>query len=197
MPGKNSSGNKSKRTRNWVVVVYPDSAPDNWREYLDSLMIEWIESPLHEFDTESTGEVKKAHWHVLLMFGGMKTYDQVVEVVEPLNCTVPQRCLSVKGTVRYMAHLDNPDKHQYLPSEIVGHGGVDLADFLRPSASQRYDLINDMCDYVKDNGIVEFQDLMDFARREHREDWLPLLCDNSAYVMGQYIKSQRHRQQGR
>ena len=63
----------SDRTRNWTVVVYPESAPDNWREYVDDLHIEWVESPLHEFDSNATGEVKKPHWHLLLMFGGVKS----------------------------------------------------------------------------------------------------------------------------
>lgn len=59
MAGNKSSGNKVSRTRNWSIVLYPDSAPANWREYLDSLQIEWIESPLHEFDVNPDGELKK------------------------------------------------------------------------------------------------------------------------------------------
>lgn len=187
----------SDRTRNWTVVVYPESAPDNWREYLDDLHIEWVESPLHEYDTNATGEVKKPHWHVLLMFGGVKSYEQVMEVIQPLRCPIPQRCHNAKAMVRYMAHLDNPDKHQYSVSDIVAHGGVDISELLRPSSSERYALIREMVAYVKDNGITEFQDLMDYASMERFDDWFPLLCDNSAYVVGNYIKSQRHRLEGR
>lgn len=187
----------SDRTRNWTVVVYPESAPDNWRDYLDDLHIEWVESPLHEFDTNPTGEVKKPHWHVLLLFGGVKSYEQVMEVIQPLRCPIPQRCHNAKSMVRYMAHLDNPDKHQYSVSDIVAHGGVDISELLRPSASERYTLIREMVAYVKKNGITEFQDLMDYASVERFDDWFPLLCDNSAYVVGNYIKSQRHRLEGR
>jgi len=28
---------------------------------------------------------------------------------------------------------------------------------------------------------------------ERFDDWFPLLCDNSAYIMDSYIKSNRHR----
>lgn len=193
MSGSKSSGNKTARTRNWNIIVYPDSAPANWREYIDDLHIEWIESPLHDADLNATGEHKKPHWHVLLMFGGMKTYEQVCEVIEPLKCPVPQKCLSAKGSVRYMAHLDNPEKHQYSISEIKSHGGVDLNDMLKPSATERYGMIREMCAFVRDNGITEFQDLMDYAMDEKFETWFPLLCDSCAYVVGTYIKSQRHR----
>lgn len=193
MAGNKSSGNKDCRTRNWSIVLYPDSAPSDWRDILDNLHIEWVESPLHDKDLNADGELKKAHWHILLLFGGVKSYEQVCEVVAPLNCPVPQRCHNAKALVRYMAHLDNPDKAQYNQSDIVPHGGVDIADLLRPSSSERYTIINEMIAYVKDNDVIEFQDLMDYARSNEFERWFPLLCDNSAYVVNQYIKSQRHR----
>lgn len=195
MPNKKSRG--SDRTRNWTVVVYPESAPVNWRDFLEDLHIEWVESPLHEFDTDATGEVKKPHWHVLLLFGGVKSYEQVLEAVAPLNCPVPQRCHNSRAMVRYMAHLDNPDKYQYPVSGIIAHGGVDLSELLRPSSSERYSIIREMCDYVRVNGVIEFQDLMDYAMCHRFDDWFPLLCDSSAYVVGQYIKSQRHRMGGK
>lgn len=186
----------SDRTRNWTVVVYPDSAPENWQQLLDDLHIEWVESPLHEFDANATGEVKKPHWHVLLLFGGVKSYEQVCEVVKPLNCPIPERCHNAKALVRYMAHLDNPEKFRYSVGDIKAHGGVDIAELLRPSSSERYTIIDEMAEYVKAQHITEFQDIFDYARKEKFDTWFPLLCDNSAYVVGQYIKSQRHRSGG-
>lgn len=191
MASENSRG--CNRTRNWTVVIYPDSAPDNWRDYLDDLHIEWVESPLHEFDSNPTGEIKKAHWHVLIMFAGPKTYEQICDIIKPLNCPIPERCHNAKAMVRYMAHLDNPDKYQYSLSDIIPHGGVDLSELLRPSSSERYSLINDMAEYIASENITEFQDLFDVARHEHFDTWFPLLCDNSAFIINQYIKSQRHR----
>lgn len=193
---KSSNDTKDTRTRNWTAVVYPDSAPKNWRDILDETHIEWVESPLHEFDTNPTGEVKKAHWHILLMFGGVKSYEQVCEVLKPLSCPRPERCHNAKSMVRYMVHLDNPDKYQYKQSDIIAHGGVDLAELLRPSSSERYTMIRDMCEYVKKNNITEFQDLMDYAMYEKFDTWFPALCDSCSYVVGLYIKSQRHREGG-
>ena len=104
MAGKKSSGNKETRTRNWTIVLYPESAPENWREILDDMHIEWIESPLHDKDINANGETKKAHWHILLMFGGVKTYEQVKEITDKLNAPIPERCHNAKAMVRYMAH---------------------------------------------------------------------------------------------
>ena len=191
MSEKKSRG--SDRTRNRTFVLYEDSAPKNWADILDEEHIEWIESPWHDKDINANGEPKKKHKHIALLFGGVKSYEQVKELTDKLNSPIPQRCHNAKAMVRYMAHLDNPEKAQYNVSDIKAHGGVDLAELLRPSSSERYTIIRDMIAYVKSNGVAEFQDLMDYAASEHFDDWFPLLCDNSAYVVNQYIKSQRHR----
>lgn len=193
MAGNKSSGNKESRTRNWTFVLYPESAPSNWRDILNDLHVEWVESPLHDKDTNANGEPKKPHWHILLMFGGVKSFEQVKEITQSVNCPIPERCHNAKALVRYMAHLDNPDKAQYSVSDIRAYGGVDLAELLRPSSSERYDIIGEMISYVKKNCITEFQDLVDFAMINERERWFPLLCDNSAFILNQYIKSVRHR----
>lgn len=184
---------KDTRTRNWTCVIYPDSAPENWRDIINDLHIEWVESPLHDKDTNATGEVKKAHWHILLMFGGVKSYEQVKEVTEDLNCPIPERCHNAKAMVRYMAHLDNPDKAQYKIDDIKSYGGVDISELLRPSSSERYSLVREMIEYVKKNDITEYQDLIDYSMQNRFDDWFPLLCDNCTYVVNQYIKSARHR----
>lgn len=181
------------RTRVWTAIVYPESAPDGWRELLDEHHIEWAESPLHEFDVNPTGEIKKSHWHIVLCFEGPKSYEQVHDILAPLNCPAPQRCHALKGAVRYFAHLDNPEKFQYDPLTIVGHGGFDVAAALSPTSGQRYDLIAEMTEYIRQERISEFQDLFDYAAANRRQDWFPLLCDNSAYVVGLYLKSVRHR----
>lgn len=184
---------KESRTRNWTCVVYPDSAPENWIDILTDLHIEFVVSPLHDQDKNADGELKKPHWHVMLMFGGVKSYDQVKEITDMINCPRPERCHNAKAMVRYMAHLDNPDKAQYKVGDIRAYGGVDLQELLRPSSSERYTLIKEMIDYVREENIIELQDLIDYAIKERFDDWFPLLCDNCTYVINQYIKSIRHR----
>ncbi|PZJ60121.1 replication protein, partial [Staphylococcus aureus] len=54
-------------------------------------------------------------------------------------------------------------------------------------------LIREMIDYVRENEIDELKDLIDYAIENRYEDWFPLLCDNSTFIMNNYIKSVRHR----
>lgn len=193
MASKKSSPTKDDRTRNWTFVAYPESAPEAWRDVLDEEHIQWVESPLHDKDTNADGTPKKPHWHILLLFEGNKSYEQVKELTDKLHATIPQKCASAKGLVRYMAHLDNPEKVQYDKGAIIGHGGVDVAEYLKPTSSSRYQLIGEMRQWVNETGCVEFCDLFDYAAEERFDDWFPLLCDNSAYIMGEFIKSRRNR----
>jgi len=191
---------KDERTRNWSFIVYPiegnPPAPSNWREMLDEEHIQWIESPLHDKDLNPDGTPKKPHIHVIVLFEGNKSFEQIKEMTDKLNAPIPQKCVSVKGLVRYMAHLDNPDKVQYLTNDIIGHGGVDVLEYLKPSTSNRHSLINEMMQHVEDNNIIEFVDLLNYARIERFDDWFSLLCDNSAYIMEAMIKSRRYRANG-
>lgn len=189
-----SSEKGPSRVRQWALVVYPESAPSGWRDILDDLHIEWVESPLHDRDINpATGEIKKAHWHILLLFDGPKSFEQVAEISEALHAPIPQRCHSARGAIRYMAHLDNPEKAEYDKSDIIGHGGVDVAELLKPTSSQRYELIAEMMQWIAANDIIEMEDLLLYAASERRDDWFPLLCDSCAYIIGALLKSRRHR----
>lgn len=187
----------AKRTRTWNYIVYPDSAPTDWRDIINSLHVEWVESPLHDKDVLETGEIKKAHWHVLIMFPSVKSFKQANEVAEALNAPAPQQTLSAKGSVRYMLHLDSPDKYQYDKADLKAYGGADVNELLKPTSSERYELIGEMMEFISNNDIVEMKEILDYAYMNRFEDWFPLLCDNSAYIIGEYIKSNRHRSRKR
>lgn len=183
---------RDERTRNWTFVLYPESAPENWRDYLNEYHIQWIESPLHDKDINADGTPKKPHIHIMLMYEGNKSYSQIKEITDSLNQPIPQKVASARSMVRYMAHLDNPDKFQYDQSYIIGHGGVDIDELLKPLGAARHSVIKEMMKYVRDEGVVEFQDLADYAAF-YREDWFAILCDTNTLFMKSYISSQRHR----
>lgn len=192
-----SEKKQDERSRNWVVIVYPESAPNDWREILDNMHIQWIESPLHDKDVNPDGTVKKSHWHVVLAFGSKKSHKQVKEITDKLNSPIPQKVHNMKGQVRYLVHLDNPEKYQYPVEQVIAHGGIDVDKYFKATSGQRYDMIGEMIDYVRENNIVEMKDLIDYARVNRFDDWFPLLCDNSLIIMDAYIRSNRNSQSPR
>lgn len=189
----NKDSQAKARTRNWTFVVYPESVSSNWRDVLDEEHIQWVESPLHDKDTNADGEIKKAHIHVLVMYDGVKSYNQILEITNKINASVPQKCGSAKGLVRYMVHMDNPEKYQYSKTDIIGHGGVDIMEMLKPTSGSRYEMLKEMTEFIVDNDVREYETLWIYAMQNRFDDWFQLLSDNGTFAINNFIKSRRHR----
>ena len=183
---------RDERVRNWVFILYPESAPEDWKERLQEMCIPCAISPLHDRDLNPDGEKKKAHYHIMIMFDGNKSYEQIKEITDSFNASIPQKVLSVRGQVRYFCHLDNPEKYQYSEKDIITYGGIDTSELLKKSASYRYNTISDIYDFVKKQEITEITKLLDYCKDEGLEDWFVMLCDGQATVVKEAIKSLRH-----
>lgn len=180
------------RARGWTMIVYPDSAPQDWESILQEEHIEWFCSPLHEFDTNPDGEIKKAHWHIVMYFEGKKSFTQVKEIADKVNAPIPQKLASIRGAVRYLIHLDNPEKYQYNKSDIRCFGGASINDYLSLSTSDQQALLKEITHYIKDEHIIEFADFMAWCA-DNREDWFELITTSYTFYTTNLIRSERHK----
>lgn len=193
-----------QRTRNWTVIFYPEDLPENWTSLVDDLHFKWIESPLHDKDLNADGKPKKPHHHTLFMFDVVKTEEQVSSLLKEvfgesetgsiIGIATPQKVSDRCAIVRYMAHLDNPDKAQYDVADIVGHNGADPAEILRYSATETREMIVAMEEYIIENHITE---LCDFSQaiRYDRPEWHTLLATKMTMYFNAFIRSYRHKQE--
>lgn len=111
---------KNVKSRYWTFLVYPESAPENWEDNLMGLTYCYC---LHDKDiNKSTGELKKAHIHVLITFEGPTTYNTIKELTDRLNSPIPQPAKSLRGMIRYLIHADNKNKYHYKREDIVSVG---------------------------------------------------------------------------
>jgi len=180
-----------ERTRNWTFVAYPESAPENWRLVLDKCHVPWIESPLHDKDLNADGKPKKPHWHILLMFEGKKSYEQISEISSLINGTRPERVKNIQGIVRYFVHMDNPEKYRYSESQLVAHSGADIADYLKITVTNKRQLMREMQAFIRKQNVLEFCDLVDYAAENRPDDWYVIIAESCTYHMSEYIKSRR------
>lgn len=182
---------EDNRARNWTFILYPESAPENWKQILQEQYIKFAVSPCHDKDINPTGEPKKAHYHVLLVFDGKKSYSQIESITTSLNSTIPQKVANTVGLIRYFVHIDNPEKYQYNVKDIYSYGTIDIITPFE-TAAMRYEVLGEMLDYIEDNCITEFSDLYKYARLNN-QIWFRYLSDKCAYVINQHIKSVRHK----
>lgn len=177
------------RSRTWATVVYNDSATPNWQDILREMAIPCFISPYHDKDLNPDKTPKKPHWHVLFMFDGVKSKEQIKEICDIL-CSVGQENVgSTRGYARYLCHLDNPEKAQYSLNEVIALGGADYREVIG-LPSDKYIAIDEMMDFCDKYNINSLYVLMNYARR-HREDWKRVLTDSGAYIMREWLTSRK------
>lgn len=177
----------SGRTRNFASVVYPESAPENWQNILAEMCIPCFISPLHDSDTNPDGETKKPHHHVMLMFDSVKTVEQAEEVFKQIGGVGREVVQSARGYARYLCHLDNPEKHQYSPEDVISYGGADYITTIG-LVTDKYKAIGEIIDFCEVNDVHSYAELLVWCRG-NRFDWFRVLCDNGTFVVKEYLKS--------
>jgi hypothetical protein len=175
-----------EKGRDWTFIVYPESAPDNWRTVLDETHLRWIESPLHDKDMNADGEIKKSHYHILLTFDGPVTEKQVIKLINPLNTPLPKKVGSARGLVRYMAHLDNPEKYQYSRDEIVGHCGADVESYFELTKTSKMSVMKEIITYIYENKIDNYADFLMICI-QHSDDWFDVAINYNTLAINKMI----------
>lgn len=187
---KQKSGNSTYKTRNWVTVLYPDSAKEGWRDILRGWCCQAFVSPLHDRDANPDGEQKKPHWHLLVMMDGPKAHSLMEKRFSELGGVGCQPCNSARGYARYLCHLDNPEKAQYSVDQVEAFGGADYLEVIALESDRRK-TIAEMMDWCKENNCVSFRQLCDYARTNN-ENWFRALTSNSTMIMYRYLRSLEH-----
>lgn len=179
------------RTRNFATVVYPESAPTEWISVLDDTRIPALISPLHDRDVNQTAEntPKKPHYHVILMFSSVKTKAQAKAVFDKIGGVGCEAVQSIRGYARYLCHLDNPEKAQYSQADVRCLNGADYYGNIE-LATDKYKAVKEIMQFCKENGIISFSDVLEYAMEE-RMDWFRVLCDSSAMIVKEYLVSLR------
>ena len=199
---RNDAKRAGQRTRNWALIFYPEDLPEDWKEQVDGLHVKWVEGPLHDRDVNADGTPKKPHVHTLFMFENVKHEEQVMDLFRGLfgqtdtgsvpGVPKPQQVSDRGAVVRYMAHMDNPDKAQYDAKDIIGHNGADPAELLRYSATETRQMIIAMEEFIEQEGIVELSDFS-AAIRYDRPEWHDLLATKMTTYFNAFIRSRRHK----
>ncbi len=177
----------TERYRNFATIVYPESAPADWKDIISSQCVPCFISPIHDKDINPTGEPKKAHYHVLYMFDGKKSKKQVEALFAEFGGVGCKIINSARGMARYFCHLDNPEKAQYQKEDVISLGGADYFSVIGTSADKNKS-IDEMCDFCDKYNVNSFYLLAKYASA-HRPDWSRVLKETSTIYMKEWLKS--------
>lgn len=186
---------KIAKYRNWTCILYPESCDPNFRKILNDKFMSWICSPLHDQDiNELDNEKKKAHYHLILMWEGPTTYESVLAICEEIKSTIPQPVHKLPNAVKYLIHLNNPEKAQYKQSDITCSPDVNIDELFKLSKTDERLLSFEIVDFIKNQFITEYCDLVYWCRDNEKYEWYDYIKDHSFFI-NLIIKSQRHSQQ--
>ena len=183
---------KEVKKRNWAFVLYPDSAPQDWRDILQSTGLPIAVSPLHDRDINPDGEPKKPHYHVILCYPGPTTLNSVINVTRSLNQNdYCQPLEAVKGYYRYFTHKDNPEKAQYDEIDITTFNGFNIFDFAEMTRGEVLKIIKDLQILIIEENFFEYCDLCDYLLENCMMTEYDVVTSHT-YFFDKYISSRRH-----
>ncbi|MFU9946627.1 hypothetical protein ACNF5H_06605, partial [Fannyhessea vaginae] len=93
-----------------------------------------------------------------------------------------------KGLIRYFCHLDNPEKYQYPTADIVSHG-VDVQGLLELTRSELNQVLKEIFDFIDDNTIYSYRDLLQVVRSSGKDDWFDVCVNRNTLAIKEYLKS--------
>lgn len=171
----------SGRHRAFNAVFYPESAPTDFRDLIESFDVPAL-LILHDQD-----EGKKPHYHLLLMFSSMKSLPQVHNLTDQLGSKELQPSYDMRASARYLLHRDHPDKFQYPFSALEAFSGAQALDLTQPLG----DPSPEMMAFIREQGMVEYSDLIDYCL-DVRPEWYIWARSHTVYLLG-YFTSVRYK----
>lgn len=192
------------KARFFTFIVYPESAPDNWRDLLRDSLRQFLLSPLHTPDPVEdweTGAIKvlKEHHHGMMCAGNTITAKAAREILSHWEWIVmpPSDHAFMVGSYRnlsrYFVHLDQPDKQQFPGKpeeqlECLNNFPLDLSKEL--TKTERRQLKIQLWNIVRDNNVTEYYELLDALGDSQEWDMFELAFDSQSKIEG-YIRSRR------
>lgn len=197
---------KDSRGRNWWAVLYPEDLPADWLDRLQSIRCKAVVSPLHDKDFNADNKPKKPHHHVVLMFDSVKSLAQVDGIfrklfsarevdAENLEISIPgvakftaRESLIHDRTaaVRYLCHLDNPEKEPYPVDDITALNGADVMELLKHTQAETQATMIAMEEYIEANRIMTLSAFSRAIRYDH-PDWYNILSTKATTYFRAFI----------
>lgn len=170
-----------RRDRKFELVLYPDSDGydcDAVIQLAKSYFLAWAYC-LHYADTTDDEELKKAHFHFLGKFSDPRDPSVVCKDLGlPVNTIANVK--NWKAACRYLIHLDQPDKFQYSPDDVVSsfpiHAFFSLPDEEQARRIMQY-ILETRCTTVSDVTLWALNNGCYSGFRRGFAIWNQIMCE--------------------
>lgn len=186
-----------KRARAWWGVLYPESAPDNWRQMIADDLVETLISPLHDKDVLPDGTAKKAHYHVLVSFKNPTTRENAAETMKRWGVVVQEhwpkpgepdsfKVKDYRQAARYLCHLDQADKHRYNVADVTSIGAIDYQTLVMSTLDED-ELLDEVFEAMDTYCLDSYPKVVRFTKAQHPE-WKCVVYRKYSRAIAEYAK---------
>lgn len=209
MPSSNYNARQKIEGRNFQVILYPDSTSYDIDICFNNLKSNWAtyyyiyhdndtytNSDIFDYDLDESfvGTLKKPHYHFIgissnpcLLGNATKKFGLKCSQDESDMSHFVQKIIKLSSSVRYLSHIDYPDKFQYDWHTIVTNRPTELAKFFKGTDFNRN--VQILFDFICNSNISDMRLLTEFALKEGivadlvraQSILKPLLYQNSIY----------------
>lgn len=191
------------KARYWWAVLYPENMVEGWEDCIgDTLQVPYAYC-VHGMDTDGKSEHRKDHVHLIIVFKNTTTYEHALSVFKLLGEKAVNTCqavVNIRHAYDYLIHdtetCRKAGKHLYDPAERITGNNFDIGSYEQIGQVEKLEMLNDICNFVRDNGITNLSDAM-FAVQTEFEDvryWEVFTVYNAMIdriCKGEYLRWQR------
>lgn len=156
------------RSRCFNLVLYPD----NWQHFdTHDFILQDFDSAciLHDKDLDEEGKIKKPHWHIVIRCKNA-VWNTALAKDLGVEDNYIQKCRSLKSSLKYLIHFDNPDKYQYSIDSVEGSLKKKLVRFIQDDEKDETEKVIDLMSFIDGSGYLSVCDLASWAAQNGQWD---------------------------
>lgn len=178
-----------KRTGTFTFMFYLEDAPVNWQIRLINLRLPGYYIN-HYRDVEyPLMTLKRPHLHVLIKSDKRYRPDEIRKIAEYVGGSKVkvQPVVSFKGILRYLCHLDDPNKAQYNMEEVQCMCGCNYQKEVGPGYENQAQIVSEIVEFCESEEIYVYADLVSYCVHNN-ERWLRFLIQRGKIIFD-FMKS--------
>ena len=157
---------KKVQSRVFSVILYEDAENYDCMEVIAACceyFDKWAYAK-HDRDTLEDGSPKKVHYHVTGHLEGPRTPQTVANRIGvPANYVQCKKGYTFKKGVRYLLHLDNPEKAQY--AEDVISASCEISGYINPYCDDSLAAL--IYEKISQEGVFDVDEMVSWCLRNN------------------------------
>lgn len=147
---------RNKKFYTFNIVLYKDSTSYDYHRIIDYITMHWDSYAYIEHKAEK--DETKVHTHVLVHFNNRRYLSGVAKELSINECYI-EPC-NLIPFLRYLIHLDDEDKIQYSPYEVVGPLQTKLIELVTQTKTSEVEQVSMIFDFIAESNKYLTQTLL-------------------------------------